>query len=190
MTTFQGEYLLTTQREKTGRTIEVAFLTLLCDKPIEKITVREIADEAQISRNTFYTHFTSVYDLHEQVMVGVITSISSRMGHGTDITKNGLMASLTDMIDYIAENKELLSLFFRTQEGYFQMLSVIQKGIDLWRVRAHVSQADTAANVQIIMSVHSMAGILYHWLYDQLDLDREQLLTTLVSAVRFFPNRA
>ncbi|KRM74423.1 TetR/AcrR family transcriptional regulator [Secundilactobacillus collinoides] len=180
---------MTIQREKTKRAIEVAFLSLLCDTPIEKITVREIANKAQISRNTFYTHFTSVYDLKDRVMDGIKSSIAMRMEHDSDVTQLGLKTSLTAMITYLYENQELLRLFFQTQEGNFQLLSVIQSGITLWRLRAHISQSDTAANVQIIMSVHGMAGILYHWLYGQIRLDQDQLLTALLSAVRFHPDQ-
>ncbi|ANZ59939.1 hypothetical protein AYR62_02660 [Secundilactobacillus paracollinoides] len=178
---------MTSQRQKTKQTIEVAFLRLLCDAPVEKITVREISDEAQISRNTFYNYFTSVYELKQLVTTDINTNISSRMDRETGLTKAGLAESLTTMIDYLTANQELLRLFFRTPEGNVQLLAIIQNGIKLWRLRAHVRQSDTEANVLIIMSVHGMAGILYHWLYGQLDLDRAQVLSALLSAVRYEP---
>lgn len=178
---------MTSQRQKTKQIIEVAFLRLLCDTPVEKITVREISDEAQISRNTFYNYFTSVYELKQLVTTDINTNISSRMNRETGLTKAGLAESLTTMIDYLTANQELLRLFFRTPEGNVQLLAIIQNGIKLWRLRAHVLPSDTEANVLIIMSVHGMAGILYHWLYGQLDLDRAQVLSALLNAVRYEP---
>ena len=45
--------------------IEEAFFTLLKKKPINRITVRELCDMAEINRATFYTHYTDVYGLME-----------------------------------------------------------------------------------------------------------------------------
>jgi len=47
--------------------IEEAFFALLEKKPINRITVRELCDRAEINRATFYTHYTDVYDLMEKM---------------------------------------------------------------------------------------------------------------------------
>ncbi|PRO66524.1 TetR/AcrR family transcriptional regulator [Alkalicoccus urumqiensis] len=48
--------------EETKQTLLDAFWKLYCDKPIEKITVREVTDTAGFNRGTFYVYFTDVYD--------------------------------------------------------------------------------------------------------------------------------
>ena len=56
------------QREiKTKRAIKNAFLMLRAQKPIEKITIRELAALAEISKATFYLHYQDIYDLSEQI---------------------------------------------------------------------------------------------------------------------------
>ena len=56
------------QREiKTKRAIKNAFLILRAQKPIEKITIRELAALAEISKATFYLHYQDIYDLSEQI---------------------------------------------------------------------------------------------------------------------------
>ncbi|MEL6269902.1 MAG: TetR family transcriptional regulator, partial [Chloroflexota bacterium] len=40
-----------------------ALLTLMKDKPFQKISVRDITEEAMVNRSTFYAHFTDKYDL-------------------------------------------------------------------------------------------------------------------------------
>lgn len=44
------------------------FMTLLEEKDIQKITVREICEAAQINRSTFYNHFLDVYDMLDKMM--------------------------------------------------------------------------------------------------------------------------
>ena len=42
-----------------------AFLELRSKKALEKITVRELCEKAEINKSTFYTHFRDIYDLSE-----------------------------------------------------------------------------------------------------------------------------
>ena len=63
------EGILLDQREiKTKRAIKNAFLMLRAQKPIEKITIRELAALAEISKATFYLHYQDIYDLSEQIV--------------------------------------------------------------------------------------------------------------------------
>ena len=50
----------------TKREILRAFSDLASEKPVDKITVKEITDLCQISRNTFYYHYQDVYEVLEE----------------------------------------------------------------------------------------------------------------------------
>ena len=45
----------------TRRVIKESFLALLHEKPINKITVKEVCEAAEINRATFYSHYTNKY---------------------------------------------------------------------------------------------------------------------------------
>ena len=47
----------------TRMIIQTVFLELLRQKPVSKITVREICEKAEINRSTFYKHYQDCYDL-------------------------------------------------------------------------------------------------------------------------------
>lgn len=51
----------------TTQAILAVFRELLSQKPIEKISVREISDRCGINRNTFYYHFADKYQILERV---------------------------------------------------------------------------------------------------------------------------
>lgn len=54
---------------KTRERIEAAMLELLQAKPLEKITVTELAKTAQINKGTFYLHYQDILDLYRQVFI-------------------------------------------------------------------------------------------------------------------------
>ena len=49
----------------TKDAIAKALTDLLQERPIEKITIKDITDRCGISRQTFYYHFSDIYDLME-----------------------------------------------------------------------------------------------------------------------------
>lgn len=53
--------------KKTRNSIINAFIELRAVKPLEKITVKELTEKAQISKQTFYLHYQDIYDLSEQL---------------------------------------------------------------------------------------------------------------------------
>lgn len=51
----------------TQTVIQEAFRKLLGEKPLAKITVKEVCDLAQINRGTFYKHYLDCYDLMDKL---------------------------------------------------------------------------------------------------------------------------
>ncbi len=51
----------------TKLAIREAFLSLLDEKPLDKISVTEICKRADINRGTFYSHYTDAYDLKQHL---------------------------------------------------------------------------------------------------------------------------
>lgn len=63
------------REKKTRRSIRNAFYALRAQKPLERITVRELAQQAEISKSAFYLHYQDLYDLSFQLQNEVIQSI-------------------------------------------------------------------------------------------------------------------
>lgn len=51
--------------QTTKRALEASLKNLLLQKPLDKITISDIAEDCGINRMTFYYHFKDIYDLVE-----------------------------------------------------------------------------------------------------------------------------
>ena len=60
---------------KTKKALMDSFAILLQKKPLKNITVREIAELADINRGTFYLHYKDVYDMAEQIQKEIYTRL-------------------------------------------------------------------------------------------------------------------
>ena len=61
---------------KTRRLIKATFLELVQAKPVQKITVPELAKRAEISKGTFYLHYLDIYDLYNQMVEETVAKIA------------------------------------------------------------------------------------------------------------------
>ena len=61
---------------KTRRLIKATFLELVQAKPVQKITVTELAKRAEISKGTFYLHYLGIFDLYNQMVKETVAKIA------------------------------------------------------------------------------------------------------------------
>lgn len=73
----------------TRARIRDAFLQCLKEKPVNRITVKEVCERAEINRATFYAHYTDVYDLleklEEETLDGLRRFIANRSDKDSDL---------------------------------------------------------------------------------------------------------
>lgn len=69
---------------KNERQIREAFIRLLMRKEFEKITVTELAKEAEINKGTFYLHYEDIYDLYYQLLLESVDEATTRISFYND----------------------------------------------------------------------------------------------------------
>jgi len=81
-------------RQTKSRTKEV-FLELCAEKPLDKISIKELTALAQINRSTFYAHFQDINDLKAQVVADFAQTMRQKVfpliidiAYGVDFTEN------------------------------------------------------------------------------------------------------
>ncbi|MBP0972908.1 MAG: TetR/AcrR family transcriptional regulator C-terminal domain-containing protein [Oscillospiraceae bacterium] len=94
---------------KTQKALRDALAELLAEKKLEKITVQEIADKADVNRVTFYKHFLDVYDLYEKIEQETLVQLGMLVLQLEDLPAEELFPH---MIGYIAENQMIFRMIF------------------------------------------------------------------------------
>lgn len=81
---------------------------LLAEKPIEKITVKEICEKADINRGTFYSHYSDEFDLYNCIVDELLENGFERLGDFMTLSDDEITDSITNVFEYIQENAELI----------------------------------------------------------------------------------
>ncbi len=71
--------------QKTRQNIFQAFIELREKYPLEKITVKELTERAQISKQTFYLHYRDMYDLSERIEQSMIQKMLKELPYPENI---------------------------------------------------------------------------------------------------------
>ena len=77
------------------------FARLLKEKPINKITVKEICNLAQINRTTFYKHYLDVYDLLDKIEAQFLEELLSVLRSRENTTVKDMLSFI--MVNFKAE---------------------------------------------------------------------------------------
>lgn len=93
----------------TKMIIQVNFVALLKKKPLNKITVKEICDMAQINRATFYRYYIDVYDLMEQLEAEILKELNEMMVYAA---KSDVNKTLCNILEKLKANGELYTTLF------------------------------------------------------------------------------
>lgn len=120
MTPVSPDKPLDRRQKKTRNAIQNALLVLMRDKPIEKITVSELAAAADVNRKTFYNHYRSLIDVRKELEQQHIDRIMSFIREAPSAQ---LRAEPTFFIQRLvqdmAEHPERTRLIFDSGEQFY-----------------------------------------------------------------------
>ena len=66
-------------QERTKQNLTEAFWSLYKEKPIEKISIREVTAKAGYNRSTFYLYYDDIYAIREKLEQQVLEKLSARL---------------------------------------------------------------------------------------------------------------
>ena len=95
----------------TKMVLKESFIALLEKKDISKISIKEICEDADINRATFYAHYNDQYDFMNQIQNELLKNIEK---HLSTYIQNDLPVIPIDMVEqifeYIKENAQICKL--------------------------------------------------------------------------------
>lgn len=95
----------------TKMVLKNAVVDLMQEKPIGKITVKEICEKADVNRGTFYSHYSDQFDLQKQVFDELVSGVDQIMDSSyfsANVERSGEM--LTRIFGYLHDNRRIVSV--------------------------------------------------------------------------------
>ena len=94
---------------KTRKAICDALMGFLTEKELNKVTVQEISDKADINRATFYKHYLDVYDLYDKLEQDILIEWGMLVLKLQELRTEDFFKKL---VDYVDKNRLMFKMVF------------------------------------------------------------------------------
>ncbi|WP_022774493.1 TetR/AcrR family transcriptional regulator [Butyrivibrio sp. AE2015] len=105
------------RKTNTKEKIHKAFLGMLEEEKLSKISICELCEKAAINRTTFYNHYGSQHDVYNEIIHDFLQETSYKiireMGEKADFT-----TSLTNVLHVLKKEREFIELLKRQGNEY------------------------------------------------------------------------
>ena len=158
----------------TRMVLQDSLIELMKEKPISKITIKELCKNADINRTTFYTHYIDQYDLLRKIEDETLSWVKERLCDLLGKTdKYEAMAVLEGIFQYFAENKSHLQVLMSEQgdiDFQKQLFTLIYQECGI-----NFSNDNIDTNDYFIFVVTGSVGLIQHWLKNGLNKSTKEM---------------
>jgi len=169
-------------KQDTTDAIIKSFKQLLNQKPIDKITVKEICEHCAVNRQTFYNHFTDIMDIFKYIIFRELS---------TDIAQNrtfenwsgGFLATM----NYLKKNSKMIlhvynSSYWPEANNYFISLSIrlLDDVVEECAEKLGVKLEDKDQSFIVSFYRHVFIGLMIDWISEGMKEEPEMILKKLL----------
>ena len=164
-------------KERTEKAIMHAFLELLNQYPLDKITVKDIVTACGISRNTFYYHYQDIYDLLRATFDAVAELVLRE-----DVTT--WQESLRSCTRFALENRRAVYHVYRSAhreqlERYLYRVTEERMDRLIRHLTAQMAISEEDVRYLTLFYKCAVVGILLEWLNADMKGDVDRLISRM-----------
>lgn len=164
--------------DTTKKLLTDALKQLMAQKPLNKISIREITDLCGVNRQTFYYHFEDIYDQVRWMYREEAIQLLDQQEHIL-VWQDGLL----QLFRYLEENRDIClctlhSISHEHLRRFFKsdIYDIIHRVIGQLSEGVAVSEAEK--DILTHFYVSALAGIVESWLLGELTYTPEELVAT------------
>ncbi len=164
----------------TKNLLKDSLLELLETKALPKITIKEICENADINRSTFYLHYPDQFALCDEIENDIIEHINTCLAEVS--LSNNRVEGLTEFLSYMKENAYLFKIFMRpdfNNSFRVRFSSVAVKRLAELDYHTNLTEEDKDYIFRFMFM--GVLGMLEKWIRDDFDLSPEEISAFILS---------
>jgi len=157
----------------TKMVLRDSLLKLLSEKDISRITIKEICENADVNRATFYAHYTDQYDLLAKIENELIDNIrvylsgNEQKGYPrSDSEWSDTVDLVAEIFDYLKENAALCKLLLNDKRNLDFQKRIMTLVYDPYFLRLTDGSSYTRVEMEYVYSftLTGCVGLVQTWL--------------------------
>lgn len=157
----------------TQKVLKESLLKFLKEKPINKITVKEVCDLAELNRATFYSHYNDCFALLDSIETELVEAFGQSLVHEKSFSVTSMIEAFYGIIE---NNREACSVLIIGHPGSPVLQRMIalarDNSIDCWRKELPKA---TEADLDLLYT-HLSNGLLHVFVEGCDKYDKETII--------------
>lgn len=154
-------------------------LELMREKPFPTITAREVTDRMDLNRSTFYLHYPDVSSLLNSIEDDMLSDAQRMIDERqSDIVSASLEPLFRTVLDYIAENREVIHILIVNDSSRFmdRMQELISRnGATVLHAR-FPKALEEMHRYLLSFIAYGLIGLIQEWIRSDMSIERESLV--------------
>ena len=166
---------------RSRKLLKQSLLELMKEKSFSEISVRDIAEGADMNRGTFYLHYSGTVELLQSVEAELLEELESLIGaHIQETVADGTVRPVLEpLLDFAVAHRDTCAILFASSEasGFIQALQqlISRCGAALVEDWFH-PQDRRQTDYYLSFLTWGAIGLLKGWFAQDMALPREELL--------------
>lgn len=155
----------------TKMVLKESFINLLEKKDISQISIKEICEDADINRATFYAHYSDQYDLLRKIENELLDNINAHLaGFGQESNDVNAVLLAEKIFEYIKENARLCKLLLSESGDFGFQKQIMMLVYDMIITQLTDNNRITKEDAEYVYSftITGCVGIVQKWLDDDM----------------------
>ncbi|WP_226529659.1 TetR/AcrR family transcriptional regulator [Metabacillus niabensis] len=176
---------------KSQQALKKSLLSLMQQKALKEITIKDIVEGADLNRGTFYKHYQYKEDLLDDIMEDVIADLkySFREPYKDKETfeiENLTVASIK-IFEHVEKNKEFYSLMLKSNvlSGFQTRVCDVLNDLALQDLQALLPDSNVNRELQVTYHSYAILGMITEWIKDGFKYSSTYLAEQLLEILRY-----
>jgi AcrR family transcriptional regulator len=181
---FMKEMKLSRKTRYTRKVLGDSLVELMKDKPVTKITIKELCESADVNRTTFYAHYKDQYDLLRQIEEETFVRIEDILDkYESKHSKREIFEMTEEIFAFIASNSNSVqTLLIENGDIGFQK-KLFHRFMHKERVMKYFSEKSIGREAKeywYVYLINGAIGLVQHWLKDNMSIPVPELAKMLI----------
>lgn len=174
---------------RTRRLLRQALVKRMREKSVSSITVKELCDECDINRGTFYSHYSDVAALLESIendLFAQLQQMLAQLSTEEMLPRNNPSRTMVALFEFLRENADICAALLcdNGDPAFIERVRVFVRREVLGEWRHMFSDGDgERQEYTFAFLVSGSMGMLQHWLESGLTLTPEQMAAMLTEFI-------
>lgn len=152
----------------TKRLLKNSLIELMHSKSITKITIKEICENADINRSTFYLYYTDQYALLKDIENELLNNAQNHLKK-IDSEYNSLQY-LQEFLSYIHDNADIFNTLLCRQENLVFQETFIENSFKNLKLKIVLNCSECISDYVYSFLITGSLSIIKKWIKDDFDM--------------------